>query len=487
MKGKLKRFFTIDIKKNFTKYKFWYGVAIGVAIACIWCIIAIYAAPYVVQSKEAIATKEIAHAEISTIQLNTPYKIDIGKTWTGTTIPHVSNNTDNTYNTNFTINYNGTTYSGTEIFIDRNYSTSTSKGVSFSFKNSASTYNYIMVSMGTSQKKALGWYQRTASSSTALTSADSVVITFTSTITIPSELQTDLKIILSTAYVNYNVSASITNGTLSPLTIQSNTTNTLQITPANGYVYPETISYTGTASVIDYYAETGEIIITNPTSDFTITAECPSEATTITVGYYLIYPPEIPSTADTIELSFHIISLLSSTIGNSEPLTPVISSTMYNYLDRQTGLQSGLFALTSLQDTEPRELWRDYQDNEQLNGAVIIYVPSQTTITGQHDLLNCLLSISYNQYDALRYWGYGIAVSPNTKAYNLGYADGYDSGVNTQIIGQTTSGIISQIFSGLFGNVLSVEIFPGFPLYIFILIPVVFAVVGLLLWLIRGK
>lgn len=292
---------------------------------------------------------------------------------------------------------------------------------------------------------------------------------------------------LNIVQTDYNVTYSITNGSASPLTIQPNTTNTLQITPDNGYTYPETINYTGTAADVQYYNDTGEIVITNPSSDFTITAECQSNITTIEVGYYLIYPPEIPSTADTIELSYHIINLLSSTIGNSEPLTPVISSTLYNYLDRQTGLQSGLFALTSLQDSEPLELWRDYQDNEQLNGAIIIYVPSQTTIIGQHDLINCLLSITYEQYDALRYWGYGIAVSPNTKSYDIGYTEGYDVGINTNIIADSTTGVIEALFNGLFGTIFNIEIFPNFPLYIFILIPIVFGMLGLIFWLIRGR
>ena len=405
MKEKLKRFFTIDIKKNFTEYKFRYGVAIGIAIACIWCTIGIYAAPYIVQSKKTNAVKEIAHADTSTIELNTYYSFDIGETWTESTIPQVNNTTTQDINANFTITYNNISYSGSVIHIIRSKS-SVANSISFAFRNSSGNYPHLNVSASTNGKQL--WLNfNTDSGSLTPTTNDTLIIKFTSGVSsFPTDLTNNLKKWLTVAILNYNVTSNITNGTLSQSTIQTNTTNTLQITPETGYVYPETISYTGTASAVDYYEDTGEIIITNPTSDFTITAECPRAGRTIEVGYYIIYPPEIPSTADTIELSFHIISLLSSTIGNSEPLTPVISSTLYNYLDRQTGLQSGLFALTSLQDTEPRELWRDYSNNEQLNGAVIIYVPSQKTIIG-HDLANCLLSITYNQYDALRYWGYG--------------------------------------------------------------------------------
>lgn len=71
--------------------------------------------------------------------------------------------------------------------------------------------------------------------------------------------------------------------------------------------------------------------------------------------------------------------------------------------------------------------------------------------------------------------------------YNAAYNTGYDAGMNDNIVSDNVTGVITAIFSGLFGSIFAVEIFPGFPLYIFILIPVVFGVIGLVLWLVRGK
>lgn len=75
------------------------------------------------------------------------------------------------------------------------------------------------------------------------------------------------------------------------------------------------------------------------------------------------------------------------------------------------------------------------------------------------------------------------AVQAMLHAYSLGFTDG----ANYNILTQGTGGVIGAIFSGLFGQIFAVEIIPGFPLYIFILIPVVFTILSLVLWLMRGR
>ena len=72
-------------------------------------------------------------------------------------------------------------------------------------------------------------------------------------------------------------------------------------------------------------------------------------------------------------------------------------------------------------------------------------------------------------------------------ASRIAYNEGYDDGIGQNIISDSTEGVISALFHGLFGNIFQIEIIPNFPLYIFILIPVVFAVLSLILWLMRGK
>lgn len=72
--------------------------------------------------------------------------------------------------------------------------------------------------------------------------------------------------------------------------------------------------------------------------------------------------------------------------------------------------------------------------------------------------------------------------------YDNGYADGYDIGFNEGMDGATpvsqTVGVISSIFAGI-GTVLAVQLFPGFPIGLLILVPLFFAVLGLILWIWR--
>lgn len=104
--------------------------------------------------------------------------------------------------------------------------------------------------------------------------------------------------------------------------------------------------------------------------------------------------------------------------------------------------------------------------------------------------------------------GYNAGLADNTTAYNHGYddglADGYRDGVvagydngyatgysvgyNEGLEGATpvsqTVTLIGSIF-GAIGTVLSIELFPGFTIGILILVPLFFAVLGLILWIWR--
>lgn len=104
--------------------------------------------------------------------------------------------------------------------------------------------------------------------------------------------------------------------------------------------------------------------------------------------------------------------------------------------------------------------------------------------------------------------GYQDGLADNTTAYNHGYDDGYADGYRTGYdLGKTdgdaigyqrglaegmagatpvsqTVGVVSSIFAGI-GTVLSIQLFPGFPLGLLILVPLFFAVLGLILWIWR--
>lgn len=81
--------------------------------------------------------------------------------------------------------------------------------------------------------------------------------------------------------------------------------------------------------------------------------------------------------------------------------------------------------------------------------------------------------------------GYGDGL---TYGYDLGYASGYDDGYidgeNGESAVSKAVGVIGSIF-GAVGTVLSIELFPGIPLGLFFLVPLFFAVLGLILWIWR--
>lgn len=104
--------------------------------------------------------------------------------------------------------------------------------------------------------------------------------------------------------------------------------------------------------------------------------------------------------------------------------------------------------------------------------------------------------------------GYQDGLADNTTAYDRGYDDGYADGYRTGYdLGMTdgdaigyqrglaegmagatpvsqTVGVVSSIFAGI-GSVMAIQLFPGFPLGLLILVPLFFAVLGLILWIWR--
>lgn len=94
--------------------------------------------------------------------------------------------------------------------------------------------------------------------------------------------------------VAYNITSQITNGTASgAVKIKENGHATVTITPSTGYKLPSAITVSGASYTYD--SSTGEVVLSNPTGEVTITAVCESSAFTVTVncvnagGYEQIY------------------------------------------------------------------------------------------------------------------------------------------------------------------------------------------------------
>ena len=340
------------------------SIIIGVAVIC----------SAVIFSFSINYDSEKAEAEVSTIDLNVEYDmIPTQQTiYNGST--SFSNIPFSSTLATFTIKRknSSTIYSQTVNAFRYTYNTSTNYSIEFGSNNFQNPYRTIMIyytpSDGVSISYSLYSGSWTTYFNTSINNIEYIHVNFQNLNTSSTNSSIisfwntfkngNLKLMLNN--LNFSITWNITDGTGAPTELTPNTETTLQITPNIGYGYPTSVSYVGSASDIQYYDETGEIVITNPTSNFTIEGVC------------------------------------------------------FSYYDQ--GYQSG--------------------------------------------------------YDV---------------GYNEGFVAGEDAMINNNIISNNVTGVVSAIFSGLFGNIFAVEIFPNFPLYLFILIPTVFAVIGLLLWLIRGK
>lgn len=288
----------------------------------------------------------------------------------------------------------------------------------------------------------------------------------------------------------YTITWNITNGEGSPDTIFENDTNTITITPNSGYNYPDTINYTGTADNIEYYNDTGDIIITNPTSDFTITAICDPSSYSLKAGYYIPNIRAMENISDygtyvMIDLP-HYISKVTGQIVTAEPDN---SSYRYNILDNnfaESDARDGILFDLSAQNLGISTV-TGQSGSITVNEHIVVYDALNNSFAYSNFYLLHVPNDTSILYD---YKDFFIDMGNYITYYALPtsiYTDGVTAGENTSILGGNTTGLISQIFNALFGTIFAVEIFPGFPLYIFILIPVVFGIIGILLWLIRGK
>lgn len=197
--------------------------------------------------------------------------------------------------------------------------------------------------------------------------------------------------------------------------------------------------------------------------------EISPDLTIIEAGYYIINPNYYSdfSSYSTLETNFRLYQVETESAITS-PLSTSGQAQLYDTLEISQGLYSGVYARYE-NDLTPLVLYNATND---VVNAYIIQILSDTPTT---DSTYESLLMPVAGWDVLPYWAY-------TLANNY-----YDKGFNTNVISDSTSGVISALFSGLFGSIFAVEIFPNFPLYIFILIPVVFAILSLVLWLMRGR
>lgn len=457
---------------------------------------------------------EKSMAQVDSISINVPYSINYGYTWQNSSYPHVdSAESSITYNISSNIIYNNNNYSSNRLTISASYTSSSTKDRVFIFRLSAdSTYPSINIFVSRSNNNNLIYgYYLTGTDSIQLNSNDIILSFLTSPNTIlPYSSLLDLQFALNSV-TTYSITANLSNCILSTYTLIDGTTNTINIIPDNGYTYPSSISYTGTAYDIQYFDEAGEIIITNPTSNFTIQASASLPGYTINQGAYLL-----PRLETFVQLSnfnvqtdnnFYFLNynLENNFLINSDDIYyPFLTSTPTIY--QSYTLQKVGGSLIVLNEENTGKFIIGYDDLDFSEPAYTFYqfnlliVPSnfQTQSANLNDFISsCYLVNSnypnivnaFNQQFAYYSWyydSYGYE-SGYDSGYDSGYQIGYTDGINDNIISNNVTGLISAIFNGLFGTIFSVEIFPGFPLYIFIMIPLVFAVLGIILWLIRGR
>lgn len=195
---------------------------------------------------------------------------------------------------------------------------------------------------------------------------------------------------------------------------------------------------------------------------------------------------------------------------SSQPSTVLLFS--YNNANYVKGLYS-LFTFDII-----NQLSNDYEEQiefifDDLKSNISInymnYLIETYYNTGYQTGLTDGMTEGYNNgYNAGYNTGYNAGVNDNQTAFDRGYDEGYQDGYNYGTVhgydegyetgydvgfgeGQAgatpvskTIGVVSSIFAGV-GTVLSIELFPGFPLGLLILVPLFFLVLGLILWIWR--
>ncbi|MBO5870014.1 MAG: hypothetical protein J6Q89_04620, partial [Clostridia bacterium] len=290
----------------------------------------------------------------------------------------------------------------------------------------------------------------------------------------------------------YLVTWNLTNGMGSPSTVTGgNTETTLTLTPNDGYAFPASITLTGTASY-DYNPATGIILVSSPRSDISIAANFQK---TIASGTYFLPKiadlqgsPAFSIMTDNITLYYN--NKTYATLDGVET-----ADFVQLHIDKLGKDTLGLYFV----DVETAPLGdnqyviylaaNEYATSKYLYPLAYLYISNNIT-TGDAGVIaffdNCYKVDNDLAYYTIYESAYPLVYEAALQ-YNLGYSAGYTDAANDNILADNTAGVITQIFSGIFGSVFSIELFPGFPIYLFILIPAVFAVFGLILWLIRGK
>ena len=117
------------------------------------------------------------------------------------------------------------------------------------------------------------------------------------------------------------------------------------------------------------------------------------------------------------------------------------------------------------------------------------------------NMYNSYLTRRYNYFNDLRITGYrgGYNNGYNqgstnneiqafnegkAKGYQLGLADGYEQGMRGDNAVSSFINILTSIFTGI-GAIFSIELFPHITIGLFLLVPLFFGVLGLILWIWR--
>lgn len=207
----------------------------------------------------------------------------------------------------------------------------------------------------------------------------------------------------------------------------------------------------------------------------------PTQYTTIEQGYYILDKNKLDNATISDGLKLDLTHKILTPSLESADLT---GQRGYNILFSESNVNSRITWNGSGSLYPNMLLSSDYELYRRVNGVGRItyeIIKVETNQPVEDNIIAQALTPIPNE-SIMQYWLWGFG-NDYVSAYNAGY----DEGITQNIVSDNVTGLISAIFSGLFGSIFAVEIFPGFPLYIFILIPVVFAVIGLVFWLVRGR
>lgn len=119
-------------------------------------------------------------------------------------------------------------------------------------------------------------YNRTTGTITLSNPTGNVTITATCTVTtsnVVGQAVVGSAVVTGPAYFTYTITTTVTHGVYSGSTsIQQSGTATVTITPSEGYLLPDSVSVSG--ATVNYNNTTGQITLSDPTGNVTVTAVC---------------------------------------------------------------------------------------------------------------------------------------------------------------------------------------------------------------------